>query len=191
MSLITRCWLCVTLLLVSPAAHGSGGFVWNEHGFYIVDFLVFVWLLWLGLRKPGRAFLDRRHETARVEMDEAMTIKAAAEERLHRYEQALDNLEAEVEEVRASFRADGDREHDRIIDQAENDADRVRRDATLTLGRESAQLRNDIERDVATSAMARAEALIRERMDEAGHRTLIQAFIDDLDKRTDLTTPAA
>lgn len=168
----------------SPAL--AAGFEFQVHGFYIIDVVILLALAGAFLKGPARAFLENRHETARQEMDEAMSVKTDSEARLQKYEGALANLATEVTELNESFTQDGEREATRITQEGEEAAEKLRRDAAETLSREGTQLKNDIERSVATEALARAETMIQSRLDAQTHKALIETFITDLESRDEL-----
>jgi F-type H+-transporting ATPase subunit b len=172
------------VLAASPAF--AGGFEFQKHGFYLIDVVILVTLAGAFLKGPARAFLENRHETARQEMEEAMSVKTDSEARLQKYEGALANLNNEVAELNESFRQDGEREAARITQEGEDAAEKIRRDSAETLSREGTQLKNDIERSVATEALARAEAMIQSRLDAQTHQALIETFIADLESRDEL-----
>jgi len=176
--------LLALTLLSSPAL--AGGFELQVHGFYIIDLAILLALGGTFVKGPAKAFLETRYETALHEMTEAMAVKTEAEARLSRYEAALANLDTEVTELNEAFRQDGEGEAQRISEQGEATADKLRRDSAETLAREGTQIRDGIERDVAVQALARAEALIRSRMTDTTHKALIQAFVQDLESRDEL-----
>ena len=66
----------------------------------------------------------------------------------------------------------------------------MRLEGARTLGREQDAVRGDMEEELALQALARAEALIVERLDPATHQNLIRTFIDELEERTDLGSAA-
>jgi F-type H+-transporting ATPase subunit b len=178
--------LVFVALSIAPSALAGGGFEIKEHGYYIFDFLAYCALMWVLLGKPMGAFLAKRRSDASTEMEEAAALKAEATERLERYESKLADLGAEIAEIEEQFRADGQREHDRVLESADASVEKIRRDTQATLLREGAQLRGQISTELAERAMERAEALVAERLDGKTQQVLIRSFIDDLEKRTSL-----
>ena len=176
--------LVMTALWATPAL--AGGFEWQVQGFQIIDVIILVALVAAFAKKPAQDFLKNRHEAARKEMDEAMSVKTSAQARLDKYEGALANLTTEIEELNTSFRNDGEREAERITQEGQATIEKLRRDSAETLNREGAQLKSEIERSVAIKALDRAESLIQSRLDEERHKALIEAFISDLESRDEL-----
>ncbi len=183
--------LTAALILAAPTALAGGGFDVKVQGYYIFDFLAYCFIIYMLARKPMAAFLQKRRSDAESEISEATELKAEATERLERYESKLANLEAETAELEEQFRADGQREHDRIIEEATAQAEKVRKEAAAAITREGARLRGQISEELAERSMARAEALVLERLDAQKQQALIRSFIDDLDKRTTLDSISA
>lgn len=179
--------LTAALLLVAPAAL-AGGFVLREHGFYVVDFLVMIGIIYAAAKGPAKGFLVNRHDAVRREMEEATALKAKAEERLERYERLVAELESETARMRADFQEAGEREASRIASEAAARAERIRRDTASALASESAQLKLEIEHEVAERALERAEGIVQQRMNAAQQKSLVRAFIDDLESRGDLSS---
>ncbi len=185
--LVRTLTLTAALLLVAPAAL-AGGFVLREHGFYVVDFLVMIGIIYAAAKGPAKKFLLDRHDAVRREMDEATALKARAQERLDRYERLVGELEGEIASMRQTFREAGEREAERIATEAAARAERIRKDTATALASESAQLKLEIEHQVAEHALERAEALVRQKMNADQQKQLVRAFIDDLESRGDLSS---
>lgn len=185
--LLALCAIAPTAL----AASGGHGFQLNEHGFYIVDFVVMVAALWWFARKPARRFLEQRHEAAKAEMEEAMRLRAASQERFDRYEALLKGLDREIEAIRDQFRRDGEAQRGRIIEAARKEGERIRRDAETQLRRETAMLRQEIEREIIHTTLGLAEQRLRDRMTPEAHRGMVRDFVADLESRSDLTSRPA
>ena len=183
--------LLLAAVLLSPAALAGGGFVVNEHGFYILDFVVFMGALWWFAKGPAAAFLEQRRKDVVEEMERATALRVEAEARLARYEGLLADLEGEVSRLRGEFKADGERERAAIITAGEAQADRIRRETAATIARESAKLSSDLEREVAGRALELAEQLVRERMNADTQRLLVRGFIAELEGRTDISALGA
>ncbi len=183
--------LTAGMLLIAPVALAGGGFDVKVQGYYIFDFLAYCFVIYVLARKPMASFLEKRRSDAEAEIAEATQLKAEATERLERYEAKLANLEAETTEIEEQFRLDGQSEHDRIIGEAEAQAEKIRTDAATSVIRESSKLRGQISTELAERSMTRAEALVLERLDAQRQQALIRSFIDELDKRTTLDSISA
>ena len=171
---------------VAMAAGDNHGFIFEQHGFYIIDFVIFVGLLWYFVRGPARKFLEKRHQAVKEEMEEATRIKGEAEERLARYEKLLSGLEGEVAKMRDEFKADGRRERERIMNDALKAAQKIKKDAEVRLSQEINQVRADLESEVAKRALEIAEEKIKQRVGAEQQRELVKDYVGDIEKLQDL-----
>lgn len=174
------------VLITSPALAG-GGFVFKEHGYYILDFLVLFGTLFYFARKPAKNFLLNRHEAVRKEIESATAVKAEAQERYDRYRSLLAGLDEEIDTMQADFKADGEREQARILEEASDASERLRHDVTRQMDIEASNVRETLGHELVERAVALAEQRIRERMSPELQKQLVAAFIADLEGRDGMT----
>ena len=99
--------LIVAAASTSALAGGNGhGFSFTVEGFYIIDFVIFVFLLWWLLKGPAKRFLEGRHDRIKAELETATRLKEEAEAKLAEVERMLGGLEREIATVREQFQAD-------------------------------------------------------------------------------------
>ena len=180
--------MLAVLMVLVPSIAFAGGFKITEQGFYVLDVIILLLILSAFVKEPAKAFMLKRHETAKAEMKTSMASLTEAQERLEASTTALANSDQESEELHAAFQADGQREATRIGEESESATTRIRRDAAETVSRETAGLRQGIERDLAVEALNKAESLIHARLDAETHRVLIDNFITELEGREDLSS---
>ncbi len=169
-------------LLVAPAALASGGFVMNEHGFYIVDFVVLVGILWYYGRGPAKRFLADRRAGVEREITDAADIKRTAEERLAKYEGQLARFDEERLKLREDFARDGERERQRIKEATKAALGRLEADVERTVTQEASQARKDLQAAVAARAVALAEERVREQLTPATQRRLVKQYLADFER---------
>jgi|GEM_PF-1177713 len=172
--------LAAILVSLPSSALAGGGFVMEVHGYYIIDFVVFVWALWYFAKKPMASFLENRRAEAAKEIDEAAELKGKAEERLARYEKQLASLEETREELHAEFTKDGENEKLRAMDEAKKTAERLQRDLERSVQQESAKLGENLEGRLAARAIELAEEKIKAKLTPSVQQGLVTQFIADL-----------
>ncbi len=176
----TTALTALLMTLSSPALAAGGGFVMEVHGYYIVDFIVFVGALYYFLKKPLASFLENRRAAAAKEMDEAAEIKSKAEERLARYDKQLASLDETREELNKEFTRDGEVEKTRALDDAKATSERLQREQERSLQQEAAKLAGGLETELATRALELAEEKIATKLTPGVHQALVAQFIADL-----------
>ncbi|MBM4344227.1 MAG: hypothetical protein FJ100_12735 [Deltaproteobacteria bacterium] len=189
-----RAWATVagcTLALLPTLAWASGGggtcnahdgcFEFQVHGYYILNFLVFVGLVvWYG-RKPIAAALDKRYRDVAKEIEAAQAAKAEAEAQLRDYQTKVTRLAEDNARLLAEVRAGTDIEVANILAEARTLVDRATADEKLRLEQESKRLRDQLVDETARIAVDLAEQLVRQRLDGAAQERLVQAALADLE----------
>jgi F-type H+-transporting ATPase subunit b len=170
-------------LLASPAlAADTNKFTFPIEGFYIIDFVIYVGLLWFFLAGPARKFLVNRHERIKAELETATRLREEAEKRLATLEAMVSGVESEIAAIREQFKADGEREQARILAEAEANAEKVRQNAKKQLEQEMAKLRETLEHELIRNVLEATEAKVKARLDAGTQKQLTANFVDSLEK---------
>lgn len=168
----------VPALVALPAtALAAGGFEWKVHGFYIIDFLLFAGIIVYFVRKPLRSFLDNRRSELLSEIESARRLREEAAGKLADYERRLGELDAERARIVQGFVEAGERERDRILDEANRTADKIVTDAERRVVQESKRLIDLLEREAIELAVQMAETTVRQKMDAATQKKLVDESI--------------
>lgn len=175
-------------------AHGGGGIKWIGDGFLggpgedgrtgylilLINFAVLMLVLNKLLFRKLRRDNAEASASIQLELERATKARAEAEALVQEYDTKLTALESEVASIRASATASAEAERKRIIAAAERAAEGIKHAATRAAERESARVRAEIEREIATQALDRAEAAIRSSFGGTDQRRLIDAWIADV-----------
>jgi len=170
-------------------------FQWGVEGWFILDFIIFVGILWYFGKGPVRKFVAQRHERVRADMEEATRLRDEAAAKLAEYDRLMKGLESEVARIREQFRQDGERERQRILAEAEQQASRMRAAAERHLEQETAKLAEELEHEVVAKLLAATEAKVKAQLtgqaSGPAQRELFNAFIKDLESMDKLGRFAA
>lgn len=184
--MLLRTWLFLAVLLSANLAHASGGFEFKIHGYYIINFLVMVFLLYYFVRKPLANYLTTRADTIREQVE---TSRKLREEAIAKYEEAktkLDQLEAELDAMRKHFAEEGEVAKKRMVEAAERAAAKLDRNADLLVQQELRGARKRVRDELVSLALQKAEGKLRAELNEAAQTKMITAFIDSLKDREEL-----
>jgi len=153
--------------------------IWGAIGFFVVFF--FVWKMGLPAIKKG---MDARTERIRSDLDAAESQRTEADQLLADYRAQL---------------ADAKNESARIIEEARQSADALKRDQEARLNTELADLRNkatadieaakvqaiaDLRGEVAQLAVGAAEVVVGKNLDQATQVQLIEDYINQVANRS-------
>jgi F-type H+-transporting ATPase subunit b len=172
--------------LGGPGEDGRTGFL-----ILLINFAVLMLVLnKLLFRNLARANAEKS-DSIRLELERATKARAEAEALVHEYDTKLSALESEVASIRASATASAEAERKRILAAAERAAEGIKQAATRAAEREAARVRAEIEREIATQALNRAEAAIRSSFGAADQRRLVDAWITDVSSTTTMSGGAS
>ncbi len=124
----------------------------------------------------AKALTDRKRSITQ-DMDDAGRMKAEAEKRLGEYERRLAEIESDVERVHHEFREQGERDRERIVAEAHERRERLKRDAEFFLAQELKQMRIDLTRETVDDAVRQASELLEKRITSADHERFAETFL--------------
>lgn len=159
----------------------QGCFEFQIHGYYIINFVVFVALLVILGRKSIAASLEKNYQEVAKEIEEARAAKQAAEAKLADYQARLAALEAQNAQMLAEVRVGTQVEVDQILAEARAQVARITAEEQQRLEQESKRLRDALHDETATLALQLADRAVRERLDAAGQTHLIEGALTDLE----------
>lgn len=126
----------------------------------IINLVVFFLLMKFFLFKPIKKTLDKRQELIDKQFKDAEDTRRRADEIKAQYQSKLDGVEEEKNQILVNARANAKNEYNKIIDQAQNDADRIKSDAKKASDFETEKARRAAKEQIAALAMETAEKVV-------------------------------
>jgi F-type H+-transporting ATPase subunit b len=160
--------------------------LWREPGEpapYLASLLNFGLLVFIVIkfgRKPLRDALVKRKETIVRELEDAKRLREAAEKRLAEYEAKLGKIHEDLERVRRDFREQGELDKQRIVAEAKERRERMKRDAEVLLSQEVKQMRQELVVEVVQKATKLATELLGKEMTLGDHDRFAEMFLNEL-----------
>lgn len=148
----------------------------------VINFLILLTILYVAVKRVVNPALASRRAAVEAEMGEAQRLRAEAEAMHREYSERLAGLEKEIAAIRSEFVQAGERERDRIIAEARDKAERMRRDAEIVIQQELKQLRNDLVREAVEAAALSAEQAIRTSVTSADQARLADNYLAELER---------
>ncbi len=159
-------WLVLALLLAAPlGALASGG----EHHqvspwdlrFHLLNFLLYVGLMYALLKKPFSAAMTKRREVMEDRVAKAGQELSAAESALAVVRQKLQSVDSEAAKLSGEIRSDAEREAQRIVADAEKKAQRVKAQGVRLAQAEVKSMEAALRRELGQLVLRRAEERVR------------------------------
>ena len=158
------------------AAKGHGVPV-TPYVYILINALVLYAIYYYAGKKPVSDGLASRRETMVKDLDESAKIKAEAQAKLDEYTERLDKLDHELDRMRAELILAGEKDRDRIVREAEEKADRMRKDAQFLLDQELKQLRLDLLAHTVEIAMRAAEGALQAKVSPQDQDRLADEYV--------------
>lgn len=151
------------------------GLIWHT-----INLLLLVGVLFFFVRKPVGSFIQARADAIRTELDEADTLRRAAQERHEALVARLDHFDEEVARIQqlGDKRAIEDRQ---LLEQrAERAAEQIRDNVQRNIQDEVGRARDSLRREAVELAVQLAEQTLSTSVSADDQRRLARQFLDSL-----------
>ena len=174
----------LSLLLpgVALAAEGAGSSPVYDLLLKFVNFGILAGILFYFLRKPVSQSLADRREDIRRELEDARQAKDAAEAKLKEYQERVSNLEQDVRRIQEDFRAEGQRQRERIVAEAVNAVEAMRRQTETAGANEVKRALDELRAEAADLAVQLAEEMLAKAYTAEDQRKAVKLTIENIEK---------
>ena len=175
--------------------HGPEAINWTDIGdkkrpaiiALVINFGVLMTLYYLLGKKPIAAALKQRRVTIGKDIDEAQALLDEAKELAKTYQAELKNADADASTAKAGLISAGKGEVDRMLADAQERADRMKRDADRLVEQERKQVHLDILNETVDLAVHEAAKLLEKSVTADDHVRLAQDLLAELGRRPGAT----
>lgn len=144
----------------------------------LVNFFAFAGLLAFFTRKPINAYFEKRREEIVANIAASKALQEEAEAQLNEYQEKLEQLDRERQQVLDDFRAIGKAEAARLVADAKASAERIREDARRLAEQEARAARSGVEAQMVDRALALATEELNRRINPMVQNKLIEQSIE-------------
>lgn len=145
----------------------------------LIDLILFFILMKVFLFKPIKKTLDKRRELIEKQFEDADNVQKSANELKQQYQEQLDDVENEKKEILSQARQNAKKEYSRIVDKAQQDADKIKADAKKASDLECERARLSINEEIAKLAMETVEKVVGEKASEQIDKSIYDQFLNE------------
>lgn len=156
-----------------PSAGGLQTLFWPA-----INLVILIAALVYFTRKPLQAFFEQRRSKIQGELQSAADQLATAESTYEKWRRRMDDLEGELDGIRAMSRQRAEAERERIVEDARATAERIQRDATTSIELELRRARETLREEATQFAIELAGERLSREVTKADRDRLIDEFID-------------
>jgi F-type H+-transporting ATPase subunit b len=142
-----------------------------------INFGIFFIVLFILLRKPLKQGLTGRKESIEKELEELEAKKEEAKKEYKTLEARISNIKEEREALLAEFKAEGEKEKQKIIDNAQKVASRIVEQAQLTIQQEIQKANLSLRQELSDVAVQMAEEILKKNITENDQKMLIGEYL--------------
>ncbi len=177
-------YLLMGILLISTADASAGGaeagVPWMKIIFHVINLIILVFIIVRFGKKPIQDFFQNRHDTLRKALDEAEAEKQKAEEKYREYQEKLENIEKEIQDITGLLRKDGSNEKELVLKNARDLAERMKKDAQMSAEQEIAKARYELRKEAVRLAVQMAEEKLQKEMKDDDQTRLAEENINNI-----------
>ena len=183
--LLTASLLAIPALSLAAGAEGAeGSGDWRAIYDLVMRFLNFAILMGILVyfaRKPVVEGIKGSIESVRTLINDAETSRKQAEVRMKEAEDRLAAVDQEMEALIQTARTESEVEKKRILEEAEGAVERLKKEARLSIQQELKKSQEILRKEVAETAVAIAEEIIREKITPEDHQRFVDEYLDNLE----------
>lgn len=131
-------------------------------------------------KKPVVEGLKQRRIDIGKDIEDAARMLAEAKERAKKYQADLKNADVDAATAKASLVSSGKGEVERLLTEAEEKAERMKRDAERLVEQEQKQLKADLTRETIDRAVIQAHEILEKNATSEDHARLAQELLAEL-----------
>ncbi|WP_235641621.1 F0F1 ATP synthase subunit B [Humidesulfovibrio mexicanus] len=174
----------IGVLAFTALAYASGGeagedhgLPWANFGWRILNFVIFIFLLYKFAGAKAAAFFGGRRTQIRKDLEDLELRKVEAEKKLKDVETGIRNLEQERAAILAEAKTQGDAIKAAILEKAHKDAEAMKAQAVTSAENEARAAFDRVRGEIADQVIEQATKIVREKLTEKDHERLVDEYL--------------
>ena len=142
-----------------------------------VNFVIFAGILYKLAAKPIKTFFASRKSEISTELQDLETQKIKVQKALKEAKTQLAAVAAERDQLIQQYIAEGEAEKAKIIEKAEQSAQRLKDVALMTIEAETKKAAADLKREIVETAVKLSEQIIKEKIVPEDQQRLVDDYL--------------
>ena len=171
----------ISISIAFAAAEGEGGHdskEWIDLGKKTFDFVVLVGLLYWLLAAQIKEFFSGRRAEIKKTLEESVEKKAEAEKKYREYSEKIDKASVEIDGIFEMIKAQGITEKQKIIEDAEKAAKKMKEDAHARIEQELKGASDQLKAQAVQLSVQMAEEILKRSITVQDHETMVKEYMD-------------
>jgi F-type H+-transporting ATPase subunit b len=155
----------------------SGGGIGGEVFWQIISFVLLLFLLAYVLKNPVHTFLQKRQGEIKNSLEESAKKEKESQKDLEHWQKKLNSLSQEIADLHQKISLEGEVERKRIIERAEEEGDRIRKQAQMVAEQEVKKAHAALRREMVDLSIELAEKILKEFTQPPDQERLVREYI--------------
>ena len=171
----------ISISIAFAAAEGEGGHdskEWIDLGKKAFDFIILVGLLYWLLAAQIKEFFSGRRVEIKKTLEESVEKKAEAEKKYREYSEKIDKASVEIDGIFEMIKAQGITEKQKIIEDAEKAAIKMKEDARTRIEQELKGASDQLKAQAIQLSVQMAEEILKRSITAQDHETMVKEYMD-------------
>ena len=171
----------ISISIAFAAAEGEGGKdskEWIDLGKKTFDFIVLVGLLYWLLAAQIKEFFSGRRVEIKKNLEESVEKKAEAEKKYREYSEKIDKASVEIDGIFEMIKAQGITEKQKIIEDAEKAAKKMKEDAHTRIEQELKGASDQLKAQAVQLSVQMAEEIIKRSITAQDHEAMVEEYMN-------------
>ena len=149
----------------------------------IVAFLIVLYVLYRYVLPPLKSMTEKREKEIAQQVEDSRKAKERLEAAEAAYREAVENAQNDAARIRDDARADAQRIADEMREKAEQEVERLKRRGEEQLQNARAQVVRDLKRELGGHSTELAAQLVRQELEsDQAKKESVDAFIEELSR---------
>ena len=162
----------------AEGAHEGGKSQWLEFAWKTLDFVILVIFLYWMLAARIKDFFIGRRKDIKESLEKSTEQKTDAEKKYREYSEKLDKASAEIDGIFEMIKAQGIVEKQKIIEDAEKAARKIKEDAQTRIEQELKKASDELRTEAVALSVRMAEEILKKNITAKDHETMVREYMD-------------
>ena len=158
-------------------SHGIDAEMWKNYAYRIVNFIIFIFLMYKFGGAKIAAFFGGRRNQIKKDLEDLEIRQADAQKKLADVEAGIRNMEQEKAAILAEAKLQGEAIKNAIIEKAKADAAQMQVQAKTSAENEARAAFDRVRAEIADQVIEQATKIVREKLTEKDHERLVDEYL--------------
>ena len=171
----------ISISIAFAAAEGEGGHEtqkWIDLAKKTFNVVILIGLLYWLLAAQIKEFFSGRRAEIKKNLEESVEKKAEAEKKYREYSEKIDKASVEIDGICEMIKAQGVTEKQKIIEDAEKAAKKMKEDAHARIEQELKGASDQLKAQAVQLSVQMAEEILKRNITAQDHETMVKEYMD-------------